>query len=234
MPLHRGGKLLGARHMDGLDQTVLGVGQWLQAFTQAIDGLAVQGVDRKLFFADQFGQPAARNRTHLVGVAVLHLDRIIGVFTMVVETRDLVGFLVDIAAQGHVDFLHATADTKQRDTAFDRRTDQRNIEQVAILVLALVRGQVVLAIEDRVDIAAGTGQVDAIDHGQVLLQVIDAAATGGQERHATGNLSQGRYVFVGHDLIGVALALLGAHGHQDNGFALGSGSVRIVVGHTSP
>ncbi|MNC31710.1 hypothetical protein D3C75_800390 [compost metagenome] len=42
-------------------------------------------------------------------------------------------------------------------------------------------------------------------------------------------------VFVGHDLIVVTFALLGAHGHQDDGFAKGLFLIaNVAVGHMSP
>ena len=183
VPLHRQGELLGARQVNRLNQAILGVSQRLDALTQLIQRLAVQRVDRELGLTHQLGKPATRQRAHAVAVGVLHLHRGTGVFAVVIHARDFVDLLVDIAAQGHVDFLHATADREQRQTTGQCTANQWNIKQITVLILALSRGQVFLAVEGRIDIAARTGQVHAIDHRQVLLDVIRAAAAGRQQRH---------------------------------------------------
>ncbi|MNS82396.1 hypothetical protein D3C72_1161400 [compost metagenome] len=167
--------------------------------------------------------------------AVLHIHRVVGVFAVVVEVADGIEFLVDVATQGHVDFLHATADAEDRQATLDRSLDQRDVEQVAVLVLAFAGGLVFLAVQGRVDVAAGAGQVHAVGHVQIGLEVFDAAAGGHQHRDAIGKLDQRGDVFVGHDLVVMAFALLAAHGHQDDGFAQGGLLVaNVAVGHMSP
>ena len=234
MPLHGQGELLGARQMNRFNQTILGMGQRLDTVTQLVQGLTVQRIDREIGLAHQLGKPATRHRTHAVAVGILHVHRRAGVFTVIIHARYFVDLLVDIAAEGHVDFLHATADRKQRQATGQRRANQWNIKQITVFILTLGWGQVFLAVEGRIDIAARTGQVHAIDHRQVLVDVVGTAATGRQQRHTARQFDQGGYVFVRHDLIGMPFALLCAHGHQDNRFTRAGALFRIVVGHTSP
>ncbi|MNN13456.1 hypothetical protein D3C81_1264880 [compost metagenome] len=221
--------------MDCLDQAVFGEGDWLEAFTQVAQALAMQRVHTDLVAAQGVAQPAARLDLHAMHLSVLHLDRVFGVFPVVVEAGLGVHLLVDVATQGYVDFLHATADAEDRQATLDRRLDQRDVEQVACLVLAFAWGFVFLAIQGRIDVAAGTGQVDAVGHVQIGLEVFGATAGGYQDRDAIGEFDQRSDVFVGHDLIVMAFALLAAHGHQDDGFAQGRLLVaNVAVGHMSP
>ena len=195
----------------------------------------MQRVDADLIAPQHPRQPAVRLDAHLVRLGVLHRHRVLGVFAMVVEARLGIHLLVDVAAQGHVDFLHAAADAEDRQATGDGGLDQRQVEQVAVAILTLLRGEVLLAVEGRVDVRTGTGQVHAVGHVQVLLEVVGTTAGGHQHGYAAGDLHQRRDVFVGHYLVVVALALLGAHGHQHDGFTLGSGSFcTVLVGHTSP
>ncbi|MNE59427.1 hypothetical protein D3C80_1545200 [compost metagenome] len=113
--------------------------------------------------------------------------------------------------------------------------DQRQVEQVAIPVLGFLGGEVFLAVERWIDVAAGAGQVHAVSHVQVLLEVFRAAAGRHQHRHASGVFDQRDDVFVGHYLVVVTLAFLAAHGHQDDGFADFLILVaNVAVGHISP
>ena len=119
--------------------------------------------------------------------------------------------------------------------SLERRLDQRNVEQIAVLVLAFAWGLVFLAVQRRVDVAASAGQVNAVGHVQIGLEVVNAAAGGHQHRDTIGELDQRGDVFVGHDLVVMAFALLAAHGHQDDGFAQGRLLVaNVAVGHMSP
>jgi len=71
---------------------------------------------------------------------------------MIVAARHAVELLVDIAAERHIELLHATADGEQRQATAQGRMDQRQVEQVAVAVLRLFRGQVVLPIQAGVDV----------------------------------------------------------------------------------
>ncbi|MNR09687.1 hypothetical protein D3C85_1259010 [compost metagenome] len=168
-------------------------------------------------------------------LGVLHFNRVFRVFPVVVEAWFGVDLLVDVATQGHVDFLHATADAEDRQATGDGQLHQRQVEQVAVTVLGLAWGFILLAIKGRVDVAAGAGQVNTVSHVQVGFEVVCTAAGRHQHRYATGVFNQRYDVFVGHYLIVVAFALLGAHGHQHDGFARGLILIaNVAVGHMSP
>ncbi|OIQ66255.1 hypothetical protein GALL_521780 [mine drainage metagenome] len=138
---------------------------------------------------------------------------------MIHETGRGIQFLVHVAAHGNVPFLHATANGKQRQPALKCAGNHRQIKQVTTTILDFGRRQVVLAVERRVNIGSGTGQVNTVNHGQVLVNVICTKTGGGQQRHTTGEFDQRSDVFAGHDLVVMPFAFLRTHRHQNNGFA---------------
>ncbi len=181
----------------------------------------MQGVDRNLFFPHQFGKPAARQQFDLMAGSILLVDRIVGILPVIVITRLVIDLLMDVSPQRHVDLLHAAADTEDRQATGERPLDEGQIEQVAIPVLLFFWREVLLAVEGRIDVGTGAAQIDPIGEIQILLQIGGAAAGGYQQRDAAAYLHQRHDVFVGHHLIGVAVAGLGAHGHQHDRFTAG-------------
>ncbi len=221
--------------MHGLDQAIRSPGDRLQPVAQGAQALAMQRVDADRVAAQRRLQPAAGFDRDVVNGLVLHIDRVVRVLPVVVETWLGIDLLVDVAAQGHVDLLHAAAHAEDRQATGDGQLHQRDVEQVALLVLGLARGLVLLAVQRRVDVAARAGQVDAVGHVEVGLQVVGAAAGRHQYRHTAREVDQRGDVLVGHDLIVVAFALLRTHGHQDDRFAQGlSLLANVAVGHKSP
>ncbi len=205
------------------------MGQGGQPLGQRLDPLPVEGVDRNRRLPHQLGQPGTGHQLDLMALAILLVHRVIRILPMIVITRLAIDLLVNVASQGHVDLLHAAADPEDRQAAVEGGAHQGNIEQIPVPVLRLLRGEVLLAIEGRIDVGASTAQIDPVGEVQILLQILGATAGGHQQRHAAADLHQRLDVFVGHDLVGVATAGLGPHGHQHDGFVMGTG-----VGHRSP
>ena len=205
------------------------MGQRRQPLTKAPDPLAMQGVDRDLRLSHQVGKPAAGHQAHLVAVAILLLHGIVRILPVIRIAGLAIDLLMNIPAQRHVDLLHAAADAEQGQSPIEGGAHQCYVEQIPVPVLGLLRGQVLLAVEGGIYVGSRPAQVDPIGEIQILLQISCPAAGGNQQGHAAAELHQGGDVFVGHYLVGVATAGLGPHGHQHDGFGMGTG-----VGHRSP
>ena len=161
---------------------------------------------------------------------VLFIDRIVRIFPVIVIAGLVVDLLVYVAPEGYVDLLHATTDPENWQTAIEGSTYQRNVEQIPVSVLLLLRGKVLLAIEGRIYVGSGAAQIDAIGQIQILRQVFRSAAGRYQQGDAATDFHQGRDVFVGHYLVGVTVAGLGTHCHQYDGLTWGVGD----ASHDSP
>ena len=99
---------------------------------------------------------------------------------VIVITGLVVDLLVYVAPEGYVDLLHAATDPENWQTAIEGGTYQRNVEQIPVSVLLLLRGKVLLAIEGRIYVGSGAAQIDAIGQIQILRQVFCSAAGGDQ------------------------------------------------------
>jgi hypothetical protein len=91
-----------------------------QARAEPVDTLRVQRIDPDPFAAGEPRELTARHQLHVVRRSVLDLERVVRVFFVHFDARELMQLLVERATVGDVELLEAAADREQRQSGLHR------------------------------------------------------------------------------------------------------------------
>src|SRR3990167_772487 len=109
---------------ESLDQPVRRQCFDAKARRQTLNALTMNGVDGNLAGQAEAGENATRRHPQQVARGRVHIERFIGLLTVIEHAGDLVHLLVQGAAEGHIDFLKAATDAEHRDACRDGLADQ--------------------------------------------------------------------------------------------------------------
>ncbi len=157
MPLHAKGESRRVAHPHRLDRTIGGPAFRYQGIGNTRHTLTMQRVYLNRPCAQQIFEGAAFFQRHVMGRAVLDVERIVLVLAVVEARREaglrrhFVDMLMKGTAEGDVQFLKAAADGKERHAPFNTVPDERQRQRVALTVeqhaLARRRAAVILGMD---------------------------------------------------------------------------------------
>lgn len=178
----------------------------------ARDALVVQRVHARVGRAARDPlQQSVRRELHDVRGTVLPFERIVEPFAVIVEAGRRVQPLMQRAAIGDVQLLHAAADREHRHAGVDRRADQRQRGGIARAVVQGVARARRAAVVMRLDVRIAAGQQQSVDRRDDRVERLARTERGQHERERTGAVDErvevllaGRMVRVrtAHDAVG--------------------------------
>jgi hypothetical protein len=164
--------------------------------------------------------------------------RLIGMDFTVLQSRhamihapgQFTNFRVQRAAERHVHFLKAAADAEDRHTASDAGFGQRQCHVVAVLVVGFVP-LVRLGLEaGRMDVGAGAGQHDTVDHIEQGSDIGDLGRAGKHQRQRARHIGDRTQVtFSDHLRRETIFDAMGVPDHPDHGPSHRQTSAVIVL-----
>jgi gamma-glutamylputrescine oxidase len=186
VPLHGERETLRATHAERFDDAVWRAGFHDQPLGQPLDALVVERVHSNAIGIGEAAQYAALFQHNVVGGAILDIERLRFIVSMVEEAGDFVQLLVERAAEGDIHLLEAAAYAQHRDSAIDGLGDERERGRVPVLVVQCAGSACGAGVMQRLHVGWATREKETIDDFEQLIDGDELAQRGDQERYRVG------------------------------------------------
>jgi hypothetical protein len=196
VPLHCQRKTWTGLHPERLHQSVGGARFDRQIGCEPVDSLPVQRVHPHPIRSGNLPQQRSGLQHHVMGRAVLHLERLLLVLAMIVQPLDLVHALMQRAAHRDVHLLEPAAHAKYRHSARHRTRDQRQRGRVAMWIMQCsfdARGS---RVPGGLHVRRAAREENTVDAREDFRDVQRRLEHGDQQRQTIGGLDHSRNVLL--------------------------------------